>query len=248
MDDVTQETSVFLASGLGAALFSAVFLFGSRIHVLQAVVHDPRSIASFGAGISTAYVFVHLMPELAEAREAFASTASRTLRYEGMVIYVIALVGFLAFYGLLHFRKRMREESADGRGPAFRLDMAGWAVYVVVAAYLLSHSLGGTTATTLAYAVAIAFHLLAADHAFRHEHGKAYAGTGRLILAGAALAGWLLGVLVPLPLTMTAVGVAFVSGAVIINSAIMELPADKDGRFVAFAIGSGIYAAVLLPL
>ncbi|HEX7079391.1 MAG TPA: hypothetical protein VF329_00050 [Gammaproteobacteria bacterium] len=245
---MTESTGIFLTSGLGALLFCAAFLFGDKIRPLRAVIHDPRSIASFGAGVSTAYVFVHLMPELAEAREAVASSASRTLRYEGMVIYVVALTGFLAFYGLLHFRKRVRAKSAEGGEAAFRVDMAGWGCYVAIAAYLLSHTLDGTTASTLTYAVAIAFHLVAADHAFRREHGAAYAGKGRLVLAAAALAGWLLGVLVALPLTVTAAAVAFVSGAVIINSAVMELPAEKDGRFFAFAIGSAAYTVILTPL
>ena len=41
---------------------------------------------------------------------------------------------------------------------------------------------------------------------------------------------------------------AFVSGAVIVNSAIMELPSDKDGRFVPFMLGGVIYGLILLPL
>jgi hypothetical protein len=32
------------------------------------------------------------------------------------------------------------------------------------------------------------------------------------------------------------------------NSAIMELPTEKDGRFVPFLAGSLIYGIVLLPL
>jgi len=42
--------------------------------------------------------------------------------------------------------------------------------------------------------------------------------------------------------------VAFVSGAVIVNGAIMELPSDKDGRFVPFMFGGVIYGLILLPL
>ncbi|HEX6999526.1 MAG TPA: hypothetical protein VF322_15410 [Gammaproteobacteria bacterium] len=237
-----------LATALGAALFCAAFLLGDRLRPLQVVVRDPRSLASFGAGLSTAYVFVHLMPELHSAREAFASTGSEALRYEGMAIYLVALAGFLAYYGLDHARKRLRVEGEAGSGRAFRLQMGGWAAYVVVAAYLLEHSLESTTAATAAYVVAITFHLVAADHSFRREHGSAYADRGRFVLAGAAIGGWLLGLLVALPLGVIAACVAFVSGAVIVNSAIMELPTEKDGRFAAFAAGSILYALILLPL
>jgi len=42
--------------------------------------------------------------------------------------------------------------------------------------------------------------------------------------------------------------VAFISGAVIMNSAVTELPSEKDGRFGPFLAGGLIYAALLLPL
>jgi hypothetical protein len=41
---------------------------------------------------------------------------------------------------------------------------------------------------------------------------------------------------------------AFVAGAIIINSAIMEVPSEKDGRFVPFMTGGLIYGLILLPL
>jgi hypothetical protein len=41
---------------------------------------------------------------------------------------------------------------------------------------------------------------------------------------------------------------AFVSGAVIMNSLVMELPAGKDGRFLPFVAGGVVYALLLLPL
>jgi hypothetical protein len=41
---------------------------------------------------------------------------------------------------------------------------------------------------------------------------------------------------------------AFVSGAVIMNSLIMELPEGKDGRFLPFVAGGILYALLLLPL
>jgi hypothetical protein len=42
--------------------------------------------------------------------------------------------------------------------------------------------------------------------------------------------------------------VAFLSGAVIVNSSLMELPSDKDGRFLPFLAGGLLYALILLPL
>ena len=41
---------------------------------------------------------------------------------------------------------------------------------------------------------------------------------------------------------------AFISGAVIMNSALMELPSEKDGRFLPFVLGGVLYGLLLLPL
>jgi hypothetical protein len=56
------------------------------------------------------------------------------------------------------------------------------------------------------------------------------------------------GCLLVLPPHALALLVAFVPGAVIVNSAIMELPSDKDGRCVPFMFGGVIDGLILLPL
>ena len=80
----------------------------------------------------------------------------------------------------------------------------------------------------------------------REEHGLAYQRIGRFVLAGMSLLGWTLGLLATLPAIVPALLVAFIAGAIIVNSAIMELPSDKDGRFVPFLTGGLVYGALLL--
>jgi hypothetical protein len=50
------------------------------------------------------------------------------------------------------------------------------------------------------------------------------------------------------PLYWVALMVAFVSGAIIMNSAIIELPNRNEGRFLAFVTGGAIYGLLLTPL
>ena len=45
-------------TGAAALLFAVIFLAGGHIHPLRALVRDRRTIISFGAGMSAAYVFV----------------------------------------------------------------------------------------------------------------------------------------------------------------------------------------------
>jgi hypothetical protein len=245
---MVMEAKAVIETSAAALLFAAAFLAGDRVRPFRALF-DPRSIISFGAGMSTAYVFVYLMPELHGARRAFAESVSVPLRYEGMAIYFLALVGFLVFYGLDHLRARLRESAEVGQaGLAFKLHIGGFAAYVWVMAYLLVHSLEQTSASTALYTVAITFHFLALDRTLRNEHGAAYQRIGRFVLAGMSVLGWGMGLLFALPNYVLALLVAFISGAIIMNSSIMELPTEKEGRFLWFITGGIVYGLILLPL
>lgn len=243
------EPNTIIETGAAALLFAAVFVVGGRMHPLRALIRDRRSIISFSSGMSAAYVFVHLMPEMHGARQAFAESVSVALRYEGMVVYFFALIGFLTFYGLDHQRARL-SESAVGEedGGAFKLHIGGFAAYVALMSYLMVRNLEETSASTALYAIAFSFHFLTVDHALREEHGTAYERIGRWVLAAMAGLGWAVGLLFALPHHTLALLIAFVSGSVIMNSAIMELPSEKDGRFLPFMIGGLLYGLILVPL
>jgi hypothetical protein len=254
------EVPLLLQTGLAALLFAAIFAFGGGVHPLRSVVRDRRSIVSFSAGMSAAYVFVHLMPELHGARVAFTESASMHLRYEGLAIYVLALLGFLGFYGLDHLKLRVRlphahadaaqqastEHTRERR--AFWTHIGGFAAYVALMSYLLVRNLEGETGPVALFALAIGAHFLTVEHALREEHGAEFMRIGRWLLAAMSLLGWAVGVLLPIPASLLALLVAFISGAVIMNSAVMELPTEKDGRFLPFLAGGLLYALALLPL
>jgi len=247
------EPVSLVETGIAALLFALTFLFGGRVHPLKAFMRDRCGLVSFSAGMSAAYVFVHLMPEMHGARGVFAESLSGHLPLKGMAIYFVALVGFLVFYGLEHLRAQLSEGEGEGAqaeesGRAYRLHVGGFAVYVGLVGYLLVRNLEETPVSTTLFAVAMVFHFLTIDHALREEHGAAYESRGRWLLAGMALLGWGAGALFALPVYVLALLVAFLSGAIIMNSAVMELPDSKDGRFLPFMLGGLIYGLILLPL
>ena len=41
-------------------------------------------------------------------------------------------------------------------------------------------------------------------------------------------------------------GLGLISGGVVMNSMVMELPTEKDGRFWPFVLGAAAYTALLL--
>jgi hypothetical protein len=239
-----------LETGAAALLFAVVFLAGNHIHPLRALVRDRRQVISFAAGMTAAYVFVHLLPELHEARQSYAESAPLPLPFEGRSIYLVALVGFLVSYGMDYVGGK-RGELAEARHEHLigRVHIGSFAVYVALMSYLLVHGLeDGTTQQLVLYATAVAVHFLTIDHALREEYAEDYGRAGRLLLAAACLVGWGAGIAFALPHYVLALLVAFIAGSVIMNSLITELPEKKDGRFLPFVIGGLLYGLVLIGL
>ena len=231
-----------------ALVFAAIFLFGGALHVIK----SQRAALSFSAGVSTAYVFVHMLPEMAEAGRVFVDeTSGRALPLPELRIYTSALAGFIVFYGLNTLSGWSREQAAEGGGEpagpsrAFALQVIGFALYVWLVTYLMVRGIEETAVPTALYAVAMGVHFLGIDHSLFREHGNAYKRWGRFVLAAAALAGplsatWLV---IPEPILIT--GLGLVSGGVVMNSMIMELPSEKDGRFWPFLGGAVAYTTLL---
>jgi hypothetical protein len=234
----------------GALLFAAMFLFGHRIQPFKRWVHDHHVVTSFCAGMSAAYVFVHVMPELTELRETFIHDATFTLPYHGALIYFAALVGFLVFYGLdsLHVRIRDTSSAANAKVRAFRLQLAGFAAYAWVVAYLLVRGVEHATKGEVFYTIALSLHFLTVARALYEEHGPLYERSGRVVLAAMVMAGWLVGMFVAVDAQVVALFMAFISGAVIINATIEELPSEQHGHFVSFVSGGLGYGAALVIL
>jgi hypothetical protein len=243
------QTELNVESAVAALLFCAIFLVVGSLHPIRRLVRDERAAISFGAGMATAYVFVHVMPELNSARHAFSESTSLPVRYEGMFIFYVSLIGFLLFYGLDHLRKHLHQSSTKERvGEAFKISITGFAAYVALMAYLLVHNLEDTPRSVALFAIAIAVHFLGVDRALHEEYGRAYERIGRYVLAAMSLLGWGVGMLVTLPRSILACVVAFISGAVIMNSSVTELPTESNGRFLPFMFGGLVYGLILLPL
>lgn len=232
------------STGLVAALFAAIHVWAGRLRFLAVT---PRSVwLSAAAGISVAYVFLHLLPDLAAGQPG--DGRDRTpLQAE----YAAALLGVCIFYGLerLAAHSRRTERWWTGidrtRAGAFGVHMAFFAVYNLLIGYLLVH---GERDDLAPYAFALGLHLVVNDHGLREHHKERYDALGRWILAGAVFAGWCLALRLELPVLLVNLIVAVVAGAAILNVMKEELPEDRESRFTVFLAGAAGYGAVLLLL
>jgi hypothetical protein len=230
-------------------LLAANFILGGGLEI--GVKKHRRKWLSFAAGVATAYVFVHLLPELSEAQQIFTrATADKGLPFPESRVYSSALLGFILMYGLEHLvaRSREQEETAheiEGKIVPW-IHIGGFALYCALVTYVMARESERGVLFLIFYYLAMSLHFLGADHAFRREYGKWYDGRGKWVLAGGVLAGWLVASLSPLSIEALATLMGLVGGGVVMNSMITELPKEKEGRFWPFCLGAMGYSILLL--
>ncbi len=236
------DTAVVLAAAVGLAL---IHFFAGRLGVGGRV---PRSRwLSIAGGVSVAYVFVHLLPDIGEAAATLADHGYPTAFAEHHG-YLLALLGFATFYGLEQLARRSNADP-DGAEPAstgiFWIHVGSFAAYNAIVGYLLwDRELG----SLLLFSVAMALHFVVTDDGLREHHGQTYHRRGRWLLAAAVIVGAVAGSALENVELLIAVFVPFLAGGIILNVIKEELPSDRESRFWAFAVGAAGYAALLLVI
>jgi hypothetical protein len=237
-----------LLTGLAALALAIVHVLSPRLRFLD---RTPRSIwLSAAGGVSVAYVFVHLLPEIARLQEEAvaerAEGAGAWLAETGL--YLAALAGLVTFYGLERMAKR-RGGGRDGGSPpaVFALHVGSFALYNAIVAYLLREQLrdGGVGGLAI-YTGALGLHALINDRGLYAHHGERYLASGRWALSAAVALGWAAHLGLELPMSALGAGLAFLGGSVVLNVVKEELPAERESRFWAFLLGAAAYAALLL--
>ena len=236
-----------LHTGLVAVVLASAFAVGGSFRPSKAIGLSDRTLVSFGAGMSVAYVFVHVLGELAEARAVVADLESVPRPFEGRIVYFVGLLGFLAAYGLDHLYEPGEPDPRTERNSLTR-QVGGFALYAVLVAYLLVNGIEQAPNRLTLFAVAMAAHFLSINRTLSDEYGAAYTWPFRAVLSAAVLIGWAVGLTAVVPRSAIAMLMAFVSGAVIMNSAVSELPAEREGRLGAFVTGGLVFGLILLAL
>ncbi|WP_436346302.1 hypothetical protein [Natronorubrum sp. FCH18a] len=251
-----------MLSTLGVLLvaggLAAVHVGAGEFRFLRGI---PRSRwLSLCGGVSVAYVFVHLLPEITEHQsrvvEAFEPTNVVLEATHERSLFIAALVGFTLFYGLEQIVRRShrgRNRRANGGEVTIRavtgvfwIHIGSFAAYNALIGYLLLHREETGVSSLLLYGVAMGLHFVVNDYGLREHHQAAYDRIGRWLLAGAIVGGASLGALVGVPELYLSLLLAFLAGGVILNVIKEELPADRESRFWAFGAGLTAYTGILL--
>ena len=249
---VSSVVVILLAGGL-----AVIHVLAGNLRFLQGL---PRSLyLSLAGGVSVAYVFVHLLPEIAERQSEIAGEVESAhavfATVNEQVLFLAVLVGFATFYGFEQLAVRSRQAGrqavagdvkAQPSARVFWLHVGSFTVYNALVGYLLLHREETGTVSLLLYFTAMALHFVVNDYGLREHHQNAYVHLGRWILAGAVFAGVLIGFLATVSETLLGLLFAFLSGAIILNVIKEELPEERESSFWAFGTGLASYTALLL--
>jgi hypothetical protein len=196
-------------------------------------------------GVSVAYVFVSLLPELEEHRSTIAESSLGTLLSAEKRIYLWVLAGFLIFAGL----SRLRSVPVAGvrrTGWLYFGTMLGYALYVFLIGYLLVRREDTSVLSLALYVFAIGLHLFMVDGELAEQFEHGYESRGRWLLVGGVILGWALGIRDAFADSMTSRLFAFLAGGMLVTAVHAEMHAEKGPRFWWFVGGSAAYGAILM--
>ncbi|MEO1593498.1 MAG: hypothetical protein AAFU71_19740 [Cyanobacteria bacterium J06632_22] len=247
MDISTTVVGFVLATCLGL-----VHIFASRTHWVRYL--PQHWWVSIAGGVSIAYIFLDILPELSHAQVEVEHSTLPVLAYLENHVYILALAGLALFYGLekLALRSRSHQQNTCGHDCThpgiFWLHIGSFTLYNGLLGFLLLESESHGLIACLLLFFALALHFLVNDIGLREHHKQAYDRLGRWILAAAILLGWILGHGMHGTTAAIAAVWAFVSGGIILNVLKEELPAEQDSHFGLFVMGAVLYSALLLML
>ena len=237
---------------MAAVALALLHLLAGRMRFLDGI---PRSWwLSLAGGISVAYVFVHLLPELNRAQEAVGEAAGGLAAALESHVYLLALAGLAAFYGIERAsrgsrRRRHEREGLDEASPVLAwFALGSYAVYNAIIGYLLVHREDPGAGGLLLFAAAMGVHFVVNDHALREHYRQRYHDRGRWVLAAAVVLGWAVGAVTEVTEAFLGLLLALLAGGVILNVMKEELPAERESRFTAFLTGAAVYTVVLLAV
>lgn len=204
--------------------------------------------------MSVAYVFLHLLPEIAQGNVAIGELLSDVLDptplFE-LAIFAVALAGFTFFYGLRRLARRGRSggTTAGVSEPAvsvYALHVGSFAVYNALITYTMPLRLQTGVSYALLFTVAMGLHFVLTDRALEEQFPRRFDNRGRYLLAGGLLGGWgAVALLAPSSTLVVALLTGFLGGSILLNVFTEELPGDRRSSFGWFLTGLTVYTVLL---
>ena len=239
MTNIDWLIAIVLAASLAAAHLSA-----SKVAGLKERTQD--TLASLGGGVAVAYVFVHLMPELAtggkELSDANVVSFAPTPVAEAL-LFLVALVGLVLFF-VLDVRA---EEGRVSSVSAYRIHLVSFAIISGLYAYTMPSLVSTGWDYAVLLTTVLFAHILLADRALARAHPHQFKYETRWVGIAAIVIGLAAAYFLPPASDLVlAVATAFLGGGLLMTTFREELPSASRARLPWFLLGTAVMTALLL--
>lgn len=234
------------------ALGACLFLIAAHYLSPKILRHLPEQglfFSSFAGGTAVAYVFLHMLPSLVEYNKPISTlleAADWLTPFTELLIYIVALLGFLLYYGL-DIAAEYYQETRHNRGFVYALHLAMFCLYNFLITYTMSLRVLVSVYASILFTCSMALHFVLTDRKFVRLYQYRFDHLGRFLLIFSLFLGWLCSVVFePINVLLAAFMVAFLSGSVLLTVFREELPARGMSNYLGFSSGALCIAVLLL--
>lgn len=193
-------------------------------------------VHAFSGGLAISYVFIHLLPELEEAGEAF-----------GRSIYIITLGGFIIFYGMQSLVLQNSQSNEKLISRIFFVEIFFAGIYNALIVYTLPGHFKDFFVLVLIYILTMGLHLLSRNYGLYKKHGNQFKIIGSSVLVIFLFCGLAMSIFIDPAFDelLTDILTAFLTGLILFNVFVEELPEPKTLTFMWFLAGISFYLVLL---
>ncbi len=237
---------------IALVLSIAMMVLQFTVPYLRRITSVPAyCVYSFSGGFTMAYIFLHLLPGLAEHRETIGALLSEKyamtpLMY--LVVYLVGLIAFLLFYGLEKLAHRRKESAKDPEPLDFYIHLFSICLYSVLLTYTMSVRVAAGLPFAILFTFVMGLHFIIVDHNLDEHFPRRFTRIGRFVILGALCAGWILSAVhEPQNVFVVAILTAFLGGSILMSVFTHELPRLHRSSFLWLCVGAA-FGTVLLAV
>lgn len=180
------STHAYVAAAFATAALAAVH---ALVPVVRRRLGSVREgvVAAIGGGVASAYVFLHLLSEIARGNEEVAELLGETANpivLAEVLLFLVAFAGFVLLYGLDHAAAR-----ADRESGVCAVHIGVFAVYNALITYALPTRFEVGPASAVLFTVAMAVHFVLSDRGLAEHHGERFRRVGRPLVVASLVVG-----------------------------------------------------------
>ncbi|MCF8530866.1 MAG: hypothetical protein K9G12_07205 [Candidatus Nanopelagicales bacterium] len=247
--DLTTSASVWMLA-IALTLFLALtHVFAPSILDSQLLNKTPSrqdAVASFSGGVAVAYVFVHMLPELADGELAFSGIDIPDAIPDLFVqsaLFLVALLGLVVFYAF----DAKATESKEGSVTLYRTNLIMVGVLSLIFSYTNPDRIELGADFAILFAIVMSLHFILSDRGLARAHPNHFRREDRWVLSAFLFGGLALSYIAPPPNELfVAIPTAFLGGAVLMTVFREELPNVSVARLGWFTSGVALFSALLL--